>query len=341
MALEAGNLSLFGFDLRRIGQLWRNGWNEAFRWPALAWLSPPEAVRVLLPGGGEVLRLGASARSAPVDAKPTSVAVVLPEESVLLRELRLPPLAGDELAQAVEFEVLAVSPFPQEQTAWGFDAQAGAGQVQVRLALAAQAHVVSALESAQPRASADQPEVWADAADPIVLRGFGESLRFRRERAARRRILLALGGLVFLLMALAATPVLQARQQVFDAQRRYGGLEGDVAEVVAARNALVVGTERIQAIRTHLAEHPDLPVVLERLTELLPDDAFLTRLEVQGRQVRIVGQARDAAQLMRTLGTPESPFRNVRAPSPISRAGRSDKENFVIEFVVADVGSAS
>ncbi len=341
MALEAGNLSLFGFDLRRIGRLWRDGWDEAFRWPALAWLSPREAVRVLLPDGGELLRVGATSQAAPVGAKPASVAVVLPDDSVLLRELSLPPLAGDELAQAVEFEVLAVSPFPLEQTVWGFDAQAEASQLRVRMALAAQAHVASALESAQPRSAGQQPEVWADAAAPIVLCGFGEALRVRRERRARMRILFALGAMMVLLMALAATPVLQARQQVFDAQRRYSGLEGDVAEVVAARNTLTVGAERAQAVRTHLAARPNLPVVLERLTELLPDDAFLTRLQVQGRQVRIVGQARDAAQLMRTLGGADSPFRDVRAPSPISRAGNSDKENFVIEFNVASTEAES
>lgn len=336
MAFEAASLSLFGFDLRRIGRIWRDGWDEAFRWPALAWLSPQEAVRVLLPDGGELLRLGAASQAAPMGARPASVAVVLPAESVLLRELRLPPLGGDELHQAIELEVLAASPFPAEHTAWGFEARAEASQVRVRLALAAQAHVAAALESARPRTTGHSPEVWADAAEPIVLRGFGEARRFARERAARRRILLALGAVLLLLMALAATPVLQARQQVFDAQRRYGGLEGDVAEVVAARNALAVGNERAAAVRAHLDQRPDLPALLELLTRMLPDDAFLTRLEVQGRQVRIVGQARDAAQLMRTLGAQGSPFSEVRAPSAISRAGSSDRENFVIEFNVAN-----
>lgn len=341
MALEAGNLSLFGFDLRRIGRIWRDGWDEAFQWPALAWLAPPETVRVLLPDEGELLRIGASARPAPVGARPAAVAVVLPEDAVLVRELRLPPLAGDELHQAVEFEVLALSPFAADETVWGYSAESQASQTRVRLALAARAHVTQTLEGARSRIGAGTPEVWADAAAPIVLHGFAESDRRRRERKAQNLILLALGCIVVLLMALAATPVLQARQQVFDAQRRYAALERDVASVVAARNALALGGERIVEIGTYLAQRPDIPAVLERLTELLPDDAFLTRIEVQGEQVRIVGQAKDAAQLMRVLGAPDSPFRNVRAPSPISRAGGSDKENFVIEFLVTGEGEAS
>lgn len=341
MAFEAGSLSLFGFDLRRIGQLWRDGWDEAFRWPALAWLSPPETVRVLLPGEGELLRIGTSAQSAPVGARSTAVAVVLPDDAVLVRDLRLPPLTGEELRQAVEFEVLALSPFTADETVWGYAAEFLPAQTRVRLALAARVHVGQVLDRAQARTGALKPEVWADAADPIVLHGFAEDARQRRERKARNRILLALGGIVVLLLALAATPVLQARQQVFDAQRQYAGLERNVADLVAARNALALGSERIVEIGAYLAQRPDIPAVLEQITELLPDDAFLTRIEVQGGQVRIVGQARDAAQLMRVLGAPGSRFHNVRAPSPISRSGGSDKESFVIELLVAGEGEGS
>ncbi|NMG16183.1 PilN domain-containing protein [Aromatoleum bremense] len=334
MALEAGNPSLFGFDLRRIGQVWRNGWNEAFQWPSLAWLTPQEAIRVLMPDGGEALRLGASATPAPAGAEAAALAVVLPEDSVLLREFRLPRLAGDELRQAVELEVLAVSPFPPDETVWGWRAEPAGAQVRVRLALAARSHVRTALAQEQARLAGAEPEIWAVADAPIVLQGYGEHGRLKRMHVARNRILLALAGAFVLMFALAVTPVLQARERVFDAQRQYAALETEVASLLGARNALAVGNERARALRAHLEQRQELPQLLELITQLLPDDAFLSRLEVQGRQVRIVGQAADAAQLMKILGAPSSPFRNVRAPSPISRAAGSNKENFVIEFVI-------
>ncbi|MCK2127782.1 PilN domain-containing protein [Thauera aromatica] len=335
MALDAGNLNLFGFDLGRLVQVWRNGWSEAFRWPALAWLSPQEAVRVLLPGAGEVLRLGATSEPAPSGAKPAAVAVVLPDDGVLLREITLPPLAHDELRQALELEVLALSPFAAEDTVWGWDAEPIAGRMRVRLVLAARAHVEAALAAERLRLGAADPEVWTAVAAPIVLQGFAEGRRAQRKRAARLRLLSVLALTLLLVLALAATPVLQARERVFDAQQRYGELEREAAAALGARNALAVGNERVHALQEYLHGNQDPLVTLELITRLMPDDAYLKRLEIDGRKVRIIGEASNASQLMNALGAPDTGFTEVRAPSPISRARRSDKENFVIDFFTA------
>lgn len=335
MAAERNNYDLFGFDLRTIGKAWRDGWNELLAWPIMAWLSPQEPVRVLLPDGGEVLRLGASGVPAPASASARAVAVVLPQDSVLVRERILPPLAGTELRAAVELELAAITPFSPDQTVWGWRAQRQEKGVLVRLALASRSHVQAALGARLQALGATEAEVWASADEPVVLNGFGEHRRLDRLRRTRRNILALVACAYALVVGLVATPVLQARAKVFDAQVQYGLLESQVAGVVAARAELTSSNERIRTIRAFLDEHQDLPLLLEALTAALPDDASLTRLEVQGRQVRIVGQADNASQLMNVLGAPGSHFREVRAPSPISRTGNSTKESFVIDMVVA------
>lgn len=340
MAFEAGSWRLFGVDLLSLGGVLRSGWEDALQWPALAWFSPQESVRVLLPDGSESRRLGATAEPAPDDAAPEVVAVVLPESDVLVRELRLPRLSGSELRQALALEVAAVSPFPPDQVVWGWRADPDETRLRVRLAMAARTHVDAYLDLQRERLGGAAYEVWVDAGAPIVMEGYAEGVRALRLARQRRRIVVALGFATVLSAALAATPVLQARQRVFDAQAQYAALEAETVGLVASRNALALANERAGSVNAYLQERPDIPKLIEVLTLTLPDEAFLSRLEVQGRKVRIVGQAGNASQLMDALGVPGSDFLDVRAPSPISRVAGADRESFVIEFVLAGAAGA-
>lgn len=335
MALEADSWRLFGLDLRALPRAWRRGWDEARHWPTFAWLSPQEPVRVLLPDGGEALRLGASATAAPPRAAARAEAVVLPDSMVLVRELVLPRLTDEDAREALALDVRAASPFPPEQTAWGWHARPAGDRLVVRVALAARAHVAACLERSRARLQGGEPEVWADGEAPVVLQGYGEGARAARRVRERRRIAAALAGATVLALALATTPVLQARERLLEAQARLAAMEAESARVIAARDALAQANERARALRAHLRERPDALHLLETLTVALPDAAYLTRLEIQGRQVRLSGQADNASELMDTLGARRALFRDVRAPFPISRAAGADKESFTIEFVLA------
>lgn len=335
MALEADNWQLFGLDLRKLARAWRRGWEEVRGWPAFAWLSPQEPVRVLLPYGGETLRLGASATPAAPGEAARAVAVVLPDSAVLVRRLVLPPLTAWELREAVGLEVAAVSPFPLRETVWGVETRRRHDRLVLRLALTARTHVAAWLERSRERLAGTEPEVWADAAAPIVIAGYAEGLRAARQLRARRRLLAGLGSAALLVLALAATPVLQARQRLLEAQARYAALASETAGLVAALDALARANAQARAVQAQLSERPEALRLIEALAVLLPNDAYLDRLEVHGRQVRISGQADNAAALMEALGARGTPFREVHAPFPISRAPASDKESFTLELVLA------
>ncbi|MDY0073250.1 MAG: PilN domain-containing protein [Thauera sp.] len=338
MVAEADQWSLFGLDLRQLGRHWCNGWEEALSWPLFAWLSPPEAVRVHLPDGSTEIRRGVSARRLPPASRAQAEAVLLDDDIVLVRELRLPLLGWAQLRQAVALEVTAVSPFPETETVWGWSSVAAQDHAVVRLALAGRQHVQAALARVGKQPAS--VEVWADAAAPLLIEGFGESQRLGRMRAVRQRTVLAVCGLAVLLAAVVATPVLQARERTFDAQRQFGALEAEVTDLVIARATLNTRQEQLQAVQDHLADRVDIPLMLEALTAALPDDAYLARFDLNGRQLRITGQADNASSLMSALGAPGSAFRDVRAPSPISRQPGSNKDNFVIELQL-DAGDAT
>ena len=101
MAFEAGSLNLFGLDLTRAWAAFSAGWSEALRWRALSWLNPDQSVRLLRPDGTSVWRKGASALPAPAGNDASAVAVLLPDDIVLYRELLLPDLGAAKVGPAL------------------------------------------------------------------------------------------------------------------------------------------------------------------------------------------------------------------------------------------------
>jgi len=335
MALEAGRLSLFGLDLRRGLLSFREGWSEALEWPLLAWLSPVAPVQAIFPDGSERLLEGASSRPSPARAKPESVALVLPDELVLSHRLVLPNLVRAELREALRLEVDALSPFPEADTVWGARIErSDDGRRPVVLAISSRSRIEATWNTAPAGDDARAVEVWAWADGPVVFGGYGEA---RRERSQfRRRILVvsAVAAVVAMAYVLALAPFMAMRQQVFDAQRQVAGLQSETVELLKAREAAVSGGARLQAIRARIGERVALLPMLDELARLLPDDVYLTRVDMRSGRVTIAGLASNAAALMEKISSAPQ-FVGVRAPAPIAKAS-SGKESFTIEFTYAE-----
>ena len=111
----------FGLDTRAS----RGAASRLLALPALRWLQPPVRVQLRRADGrisGWAMTHGrALPASGPVGAAPVA-AVELALDRVLDRSLVLPPLAPADLAQAVQLEVAAASPFMPDQTVHGFAA---------------------------------------------------------------------------------------------------------------------------------------------------------------------------------------------------------------------------
>lgn len=331
MARMRGNLNLvlFGFDLTRIPTFFRQGWSEAMAWPLFMRLLPPEPVRVKRPDGGKAIwPTGASPRAHVANA------VVLPEEFLLRRTLRLPFLAPAAQREAIELALGGASPFPPENTARGWRAAPRETDVEVELVMASRAHVDAYLLRTVNEQHLADVEVWAASATgdaPIVLRGYGEGPRQARARRRHLRIAALAALALILMLALAASPVLRMRQDVFDLGARLDAVTHETAPAVADREALVNANARLQAVSIYAQAHPDPQEMLGRLAALLPDSAFLTRLEIRGRTVIIAGLAENAARLMDLLSA-QPGFHDVRALTAITRDASSGRESFSVEF---------
>lgn len=325
--------SLFGFDTRHLLQHWLAAWRDVLLAPA----SPlrrrlDEPVSLDDGNGAPTLFQGGvplpGAAAAPGECR----ACLLPESLALTRSLGVPLAAEAELPSVVAMEIRASSPFAADDTASGWCEHArDARSIHLDIALASRSAVHSWLA---PRQDADAvlPEVWvAGSAAPVVLQGFGES---RRERAYRRR-LRRCGGMIAtilaLLLLLAGLFALQQQRLLQHRQAQFSALRAEAAPLVQARSDLAAANAAIARADALAAQHPDPLRELLRVTRLLEDQAFVAEFSLDGRELRLRGEARNAAAVMQTMA--EAPaYERVSAPTPIRAVGNDGGERFVLDI---------
>jgi general secretion pathway protein L len=332
MASASNPWELFGFDLRRVGALWSQGWAEIARWPAMRRIVVPLPVTIRHADGTLRRWVGDEADVATDAADGAFFGVEVPADAVLFRRMQLPSLTRSEIADAVRLEVSAAAPFPEDRCVWGWRSDPAAdGRVVVTLAITSRDQIERLLVTAGEGGGSERPELWAfESGQPVILDGFGESSRRLVERRALLRGLGLVALALCLMVVLVTVPVWQARGQVFDARDQSGALMVETRSVVEARDRLVDRGNRLASVRAWLDEGVALMPLVDRLTELLPDSAHLTGLEVRDGVVIASGLADNAASLMEVLG--EQPDFNDFRPSGISRDRVTGLETFRIEF---------
>jgi len=318
-------------------------WTRAHEWSWVRWLTPAETVELIQPDGerqpweshldGRLVRVPANVKHVF-----RGCAMALPADVVLHRAMALPLLEPTQLHRAIELEAYASSPFATQDLCWGYATRVtpNGRSIEVQLAMASRRQIRSCLQDKTwQKESARSPEVWAplgaQAADYVVLPGFGEAARQARQRKGMALRLLALGALALVLVLIAITPTLQLRARAVEAVHAYDDLHQRARQVVASREGLTRATERIVQIEglEHAGTAPAR--VIENLTTALGDDTYLTALRIEGTKVVLDGQTTNAAQLMQALGR-EPGIQEVIAPVPATRPFGSGKDIFKIEF---------
>lgn len=327
------NWELFGYDMRRLGRHWLAAWRD------LLWAhdSPvrqrlDEVVAVQDRDGLRYYQAGSTCPGAPAsDCR----AVLMPDDLVLSKQLRIPLQAESELDAILALEIRASSPFAAADTRSGWSVVAR-DDANLRVALvivsasATMAFLGREYDSHDPHAQ----EVWVEVdGGMVVVNGFGEGLR---ERRYRRRLLhsAALVGVVaVLLLAMVAVGAGFKQAQL----RRLEAMSADTmraaAEASRLRSLLAQANETIAAANEVMTQYPNPHAELARLTRLLGDDASLSSFSMQGPALTVRGRAADAAQVMADL-TDEPGYVDVRAPQAFTRLD-SGLEQFSLEFRVA------
>ena len=270
-----------------------------------------------------------------IDDPAVRTVFLIPTERVLTRVLSLPAAAEDNLRQVLGFEMDRQTPFKADQVY--FDSRvlgrdAGGRNAQVELVLSPRAQLDQEL-AALPAGAADLDGVDSWHGAP------GEGRRGTNllppERRARRRNLrlplnLGLAALALILLVVNMNQSLASRAIVVEQMRvEVEQANVEAKRVAALRKTLADSIDGANFLTERKRKSPLMVGLINDLTERVPEDTYLERLQIENNQVQLQGQAEEASKLIALLG--ESPcLGNPGFQGQVQPDARTGKDRFQI-----------
>lgn len=333
--------TFFGLNLRQLQIDWALALSQMASWPSIRWLAPayPTRVKIANDESTDYLEKTGRALTKQDREKPSRFSgFLLPDNIVLWQPMLLPKLPANEARAAMALEVRGRSPFLPDDVVWGHSPLIPTKQgMTTNLVIASRKIITQHLTSLGPESSnPERFEIWVKPPQDqrfLVLDGFGEGRR--RQLTARWRAINLF--LVFLLAAIglaaAVTPTAQLRLRAIQASQDDEKLSILTVPALNQRERLVRSEQQLKALQgqIELALQPEL--ILLRITKLLPDDTYITGLQVQGSKISLTGQTPNTAALMQQLGA-QPGVKDVRAPTAAAKLRDSERETFNIGFTL-------
>jgi general secretion pathway protein L len=302
----------------------------------------PDAVALRAPAGEERrLELGGDgaeaaraeiARELSAHEERPDVVLCLAEARVLCRQLQLPAAAEQNLRQVLGFEMDRQTPFRADQVYYDqriVRRDADGKQIVVELALVPRAAVEAELARAE---SLGLPLDALDAEHAGARLGY--NLLPPERRAPRRqlwlRLDLALGAAVLVLLGVTMVQSLANRERALEALREHTQrVQTEARAVAVLRKTLKEAVDGANFLAERKRARPVVIDLLLDVTLLLGNDTWLQRFSLNGDQVQLQGQSREAASLIAVLQ--KSPMLEGPAlQGAITPDARTGKEQFLI-----------
>jgi general secretion pathway protein L len=259
----------------------------------------------------------------------------IPADRVLTRALGLPSATEDNLRQVLSFEMDRQTPFKADQVY--FDSRvlghdASGRNVQVELVLIPRGRLDRELD-ALPSGAADLDGV--DSWRSVPGAGRRHTNLLPPERRARRRNLrtplnLGLAAAALVLLVLNMNESLANRATAIESMRaEVAQSNADAKKVAALKKTLADSIGGANFLADRKRKGPLSVALINDISQRLPQDTYLERLQIENKQVQLQGQAQEAAKLIALLGA--SPclgnpgFQGQVQPDP-----RTGKERFQV-----------
>lgn len=269
--------------------------------------------------------------------RPATVVLRPPPAALLERQVALPLAAEREPDRVLHYEMDRVTPFGSDEVFWTWAVERrdlAQRRVHLRLSLVPKAGLLPTIE-ALARAGA-APAVLEAAAAAGPARRIGLRPADSRSRRWRRRALAAsAAGCAALAVAAAVLPFVLQSVERGAVDRQVASLRAPVAQVEALRHRLAAAAAGTDVIAAERARVGDPLQVLAAITEILPDDTFLTDLTLRGGKLEMTGQSAAAARLIASLSG-DALIRNPAFTAPVTRTDNGRADIFAIR---AELGS--
>jgi len=271
--------------------------------------------------------------------KASRAELVLQPERFVIRPLELPRRATEFLDGIVRAQIDRLTPWSAENAAFGWSAPVEIANDRVAVTVAATARsLVMPFVSAIAGLGADSIAVSTVAPDTqngaAAIKVFDQRVRgaleLKRVRRALGVGLLAAGALA--VAAIAADVIVGS-----ELDSRYA----DVTSRIAAQRAKLhagsdVRDSALATIERRRHETPASVIVLEVLSQILPDHTYVTELRIQGDKIQVIGVTRDAPSLIRLIEQSQH-FTRAIFFAPTTRSPSEPGEHFHIEARIEPV----
>jgi general secretion pathway protein L len=258
----------------------------------------------------------------------------------LFRPIELPSRASEFLAGVVRSQIDRLTPWSAGDAAFGFSQPVDAAPDRIVVTVAATARTqLQPYVEALADAGVDSITVTTvregdpEGAAPITV--LEQRTRSILDVARVRRVLVAVILLAGLATAASITSAaiighnLDAKQEELTrriAERRAALRLGGAEPVLSALGKL--------ELRKH--EGPASVIVIEALSQILPDHTYVTELRIEGDKLRLTGITRDAPSLIRLIEQ-SSQFTSATFFAPTTRAPSDPGDRFHIEAQIGPV----
>jgi len=343
--------------LRQIGEAYA-GWMDGVAAAATALLgrltAPPKVrlieqaagVFALQParGGAQAMPLtianGIAACSPEAAAKVSGsrVELALRPDRFFFRPLEAPKRAAEFLDGVVRAQIDRITPWSVNEAAFGWSApvEIANERIAVTVAAAPRAQLVP-LTQALDALGAKSVAVSTALPDQTPITVFDESAADAAEaRSVRRKLSAALLALALLAGSAIAADIVVGN--------RLRDRQNDIAQRIAERRGLLragadaAANSALAQLERRKNASPASVIVLEALSNALPDNTYVTELRVEGTKVQVVGFTSDAPSLIRLIE--RSPhFSRATFFAPTTRAPSDPGDRFHIEAQIKPVFS--
>jgi general secretion pathway protein L len=282
---------------------------------------------------------GPEAQSILKSLRGSHATVSLDPRRFVFRTLELPQRATEFLGAIVRAQIDRLTPWQPDQAAFGWSRpapHADGDRISLTVAATDKSLIARLLRVVQQAgagivvARVAVPNATGTEPDIVVA----ETAAAAFDVAFWRRLL---AWLSLLALALAVSSSIYAWVTVASLDRKHDRF----ARMTAATRALIAQRASASdpaAAARQMLEHrksdgPFVTLVIEALSRILPDDTFVTQLQIEGAQLRLMGLTADAPTLIRLIEKSDL-FTNANFFAPTTRLPEEPRDRFNIEATI-------